>query len=66
MAFKVGDVVKLKSGGPLMTVTNPNCTVNGVAAVSCAWFDQAKPCANLFPPDSLEIVDQKGAPRSAG
>ena len=65
MAFKVGDIVKLKSGGPLMTVTNPNGTVNGVAVVSCAWFDHAKPCANLFPPDSLEIVDPQNRPRSA-
>jgi uncharacterized protein YodC (DUF2158 family) len=35
--FKSGDVVQLKSGGPLMTVTRPNReTVNG--SVSLVWF----------------------------
>jgi len=35
--FSVGDTVKLKSGGPAMTVEK----VNG-DTVACAWFDSAK------------------------
>ncbi len=32
--FKPGDVVQLKSGGPLMTVS-----INAGPAVTCEWFD---------------------------
>jgi uncharacterized protein YodC (DUF2158 family) len=66
MAFKVGDVVKLKSGGPLMTVTTTGHHAGGKEVVGCAWFDAAKPCADVFPPDTLEIVQNPhGSPRSA-
>jgi uncharacterized protein YodC (DUF2158 family) len=37
--FKVGDVVKLKSGGPKMTVAGP--AVSKIAGyISCSWFDK--------------------------
>jgi len=37
MPFNVGDVVQLKSGGPLMTVT-------GVGSnITCTWFDGRTP-----------------------
>ena len=35
--FKIGDVVKLKSGGPNMTVE-----VIGEQGVYCAWFDKSE------------------------
>jgi uncharacterized protein YodC (DUF2158 family) len=37
-SFKPGDVVRLKSGGPAMTVTHLNSSVveNGA---DCQWFD---------------------------
>ena len=38
--FKVGDVVKLKSGGPSMTVTSVESGENeGGPAVFCIWFN---------------------------
>jgi len=35
--FKTGDVVKLKSGGPLMTVYDVTRK-----AITCQWFDEKK------------------------
>jgi uncharacterized protein YodC (DUF2158 family) len=61
MAFKVGDVVQLKTGGPLMTVIDPGRTVDGKVVVRCAWFDERKPCSNVFPADTLKIVEKPDA-----
>jgi uncharacterized protein YodC (DUF2158 family) len=61
MAFKVGDVVQLKSGGPLMTVIDPGATEGGKVVVRCAWFDERKPCFNVFPADTLKIVGKPDA-----
>lgn len=37
--LKVGEVVKLKSGGPHMTISEiPNLGDNGVQYVTCEWF----------------------------
>lgn len=56
MQFKAGDTVRLKSGGPDMTVE----TVEG-AYVFCAWFDKAhKPHARKFPMSALEGEDEVG------
>ena len=41
--FKPGDIVALKSGGPLMTVTK----VEG-GRVWCEWFDGKAPQAQIF------------------
>lgn len=60
--FRVGQVVKLRSGGPDMTVegielvgdhADPARLVDGSVAV--VWFDSARcePCRASFPPDSL-------------
>jgi uncharacterized protein YodC (DUF2158 family) len=35
--FKVGDTVRLKSGGPLMTVTS----IQPDGTVWCEWFDKS-------------------------
>lgn len=49
-----GDVLRLKSGGPKMTVTNVGDGPLG-SFVECAWFDQAgKKCEDTFPPEALE------------
>jgi uncharacterized protein YodC (DUF2158 family) len=61
MAFKVGDVVQLKSGGPFMTVVDPGTNEGGKVVVRCAWFDERKPCSNVFPADMLKIVDKPDA-----
>jgi len=65
MTFKVGDVVKLKSGGPLMTVANPNATAGGHAVIGCTWFDGKTPHAEMFPAETLEIANPKGLAASA-
>jgi len=57
MAFKVGEVVRLKSGGPDMTVkTVPTDTV---AKYYCQWFAGKKLEQGDFPDDSLEKVPSK-------
>jgi uncharacterized protein YodC (DUF2158 family) len=60
MAFNIGDVVQLKSGGPLMTVANPNARAGGQSVVGCVWFDERKPCSEVFPADVLKLVNQGG------
>lgn len=55
MAFKVGDTVKLKSGGPLMTVAILQTDGN----IYCMWFataDAAKPTYFAFVPETLDPV----------
>jgi len=55
--FEIGEVVQLKSGGPLMTVqsmgdwspTGPN------PGVLCVWFDQLKKVEDVFDPRVLEL-----------
>lgn len=37
MEFKAGDVVRLKSGGPLMTIR----TIGTDGRVHCSWFNRA-------------------------
>ena len=32
--FKVGDLVQLKSGGPVMTIKE----INGLDSILCVWF----------------------------
>jgi uncharacterized protein YodC (DUF2158 family) len=55
--FNVGDVVQLKSGGPLMTVhqiddfspSGPN------PGLLCVWFDDKKKVENIFDPRAVEL-----------
>ena len=53
--FAIGNIVKLKSGGPEMTVHSlpdaPGKTYR------CQWFAGKKLESGSFPPDSLELVD---------
>lgn len=53
-AFKIGDVVGLKSGGPDMTV-NENCENSGM--VACVWFAGKKLEDDVFHPDVLKKLD---------
>lgn len=48
--FKIGDVVRLKSGGPPMTVTSAT-----EAHAECHWFlKEGKPSFKRFPQAALE------------
>jgi uncharacterized protein YodC (DUF2158 family) len=52
MSFKVGDIVKLKSGGPDMTVTRIG-TAGEEPMAWCVWFEGSKDVYGLFPPEAL-------------
>ncbi len=60
MQFKIGDVVMLKSGGPVMTVHNiGEYTMQGLnPGVLCVWFDDRKRVEDVFHPDTLEHYDE--------
>ena len=55
MEIKPGDTVRLKSGGPIMTV-NWIDKEYGVT-VWCDWFIENQPKKERFPPTSLELVE---------
>ena len=38
--FKVGDTVRLKSGGPLMTVSSLATDLDGSPLINTVWFDK--------------------------
>ncbi len=50
MNFQIGDVVRLKSGGPLMTITQWSDS----GWIICKWFADQKPETGSFPRESLE------------
>jgi len=50
LKLEVGDVVRLKSGGPAMTVE----TVGGL--ISCAWFAGGHAKRGFFDLDMLELA----------
>ena len=54
--FSIGDVVQLKSGGPLMTVQGiGDYSMSGLnPGVQCIWFDKNAKVEDVFHPDSLE------------
>jgi uncharacterized protein YodC (DUF2158 family) len=53
--FKAGDVIRLKSGGPKMTVTSV-ADEWGAPMVYCVWFVGTKEQSGKFPPATLEHV----------
>ncbi|GLR54330.1 YodC family protein [Shinella yambaruensis] len=59
--FETGDVVDLKSGGPLMTVNR----VNKDGDVICEWFNQEgqkyEPKWHAFKPQMLRRLKSKGS-----
>jgi uncharacterized protein YodC (DUF2158 family) len=58
MAFKVGDVVRLKSGGAAMTVSKLFKSPEGREMVQCTWFDkQQREHRAAFGIDSLEAAE---------
>jgi uncharacterized protein YodC (DUF2158 family) len=63
MAIKVGDTVKLKSGGPVMTASTdaykPYGAQTAKSMVSCQWFVGEDVKSADFPEDSLEHAEPK-------
>lgn len=57
--IREGDLVQLKSGGPVMTVVR----VNGPGTLSCKWFKGSKVNTDYFPPSALRKVPE-GADRT--
>ncbi|MEL6238688.1 MAG: DUF2158 domain-containing protein [Pseudomonadota bacterium] len=56
--FQVGDVVRLKSGGPLMTVQQATYADN----IVCTWFgENNKRMTEGFHPRTLQNVGPEGA-----
>jgi uncharacterized protein YodC (DUF2158 family) len=60
MTFKIGDVVRLNSGGPPMTVTYQNTDKN---LLTCSWFDygHAEVKVEAFPQDALRDAKPENA-----
>lgn len=56
--FKKGDVVRLKSGGPTMTVEDTAGYDDG--KIRCAWFAKDEVKSSKFHPTSLVAVDTEG------
>jgi len=54
--FEIGSIVKLKSGGPKMTITGHLSAEN---SVSCTWFSSDKIVRDQFPAESLILVELK-------
>lgn len=64
--FKSGDIVRLISGGPDMTVVEYVLALgekeflsNTSNWIDCVWFDGKKRQTGRFPPESLERVKQE-------
>ena len=54
--FNVGDVVRLKSGGPTMTVQGETTTNK----IICKWFvNNSDIKKSSFAPDSLELAEDE-------
>lgn len=66
MEFETGDTVRLKSGGPLMTVeqTGEHYSVTG-PAVWCVWFEKVGSKQNVqrdtFPAAGLQKAEKTSA-----
>ncbi len=58
MTFQIGDVVRLKSGGPRMTIQSVgDFSKEGLkVGVLCVWFKDQEKNQSVFHPNSLEIA----------
>ena len=61
--LKKGDVVILKSGGPLMTIEEIGSYSEEFGpseGASCVWFQKTERCSAVFDLATLTIADQSG------
>ncbi|MCC3159689.1 DUF2158 domain-containing protein [Hymenobacter sp. 15J16-1T3B] len=61
MPFQTGDVVQLKSGGPIMTVTLPAAESRD-GRVWCTWFVEGKKETSGFPDAALKSAEESRDP----
>lgn len=52
--FKVGDLVQLKSGGPVMTIKE----INTADSIFCVWFKDVELASATFLQDTLEFFEE--------
>ena len=59
--YNIGDIVKLKSGGPEMTVRKVNADIGGqfTGSYQCQWFAGKKLDSGVFPQESLVAVPEE-------
>jgi uncharacterized protein YodC (DUF2158 family) len=61
--FKIGDIVRLKSGGPDMTIVGTARTIEAdlrqKTRWSCSWFGGKKLEHGSFPSEALDAVTPK-------
>lgn len=56
--FNTGDVVQLKSGGPLMTIESvKNNDTSGRPTVYCTWFEKDEQKRGHFPLVGVETYE---------
>jgi uncharacterized protein YodC (DUF2158 family) len=62
--FKIGDVVRLKSGGPPMTVTSVEMGEGEAGyVIFCIWFNaKGNEKSGHYPAATLVLVDETQAP----
>ncbi|MDR6585541.1 YodC family protein [Herbaspirillum frisingense] len=61
MAWNVGDTVRLKSGGPVMTVQQAgdfSMKASIRDGARCIWFKDDVPSEQIFASDALEAADK--------
>lgn len=56
--IKKGDVVRLRGGGPIMTVTEVANNSSGKLSVWTVWFDGAKENRGTYPVEAVELFEQ--------
>ena len=59
--YNIGDIVRLKSGGPEMTVRKVNSDIGGgfSGSYQCQWFAGKKLDSGVFPQESLVAVTEE-------